>query len=294
MTLHLGDSPAGLRRMETGWRRIAAAGRPTITALFLICVICVGTLPSLAAADEDESGAIVDLGALDHIRATHELYTDGHNPLLCIETDTGKNMLLNPTDNTLSPFNMPTCPATSTVQLPDRTLHPLNPMVINYASCNSGQTFKFVDGSTICATFDNPSNHCGSNIQLYYTVTFPDGKEDSFYVAARRKEPYEYTMEAWCDAAGGKEHKVLQKFDILWDLSSLDLGDGRALLVAEGGTRPMVIIVSGTPKSVISLSGDIFLIPRSILAPKLDQAGENLQARYQALLAAIGQQSELR
>jgi hypothetical protein len=157
----------------------------------MICTLgafaLIGSFPCFGGTTKDASDPINNLAPTYDARAIGDLYTDGINKFLCIVTKSDRATMLNLSAGTSFDLSASRCPSTLIAHIPNVTLRALNPII---DSAKEGKA-NFVSGSTVSMQFDNPTNHCGSNIRDYYTVTYSDGSERSFYVAVRLQKPTE-------------------------------------------------------------------------------------------------------
>jgi hypothetical protein len=79
--------------------------------------------------------------------------------------------------------------------------------------------------------------------------------------------------------------KLKQEYDTDLVLMSTRTSSGLILLIVSSVSSlnigsTYIIGLKSIPESAVGFSGNVFLIPRSLLGPALQSAGVNLQARY--------------
>jgi hypothetical protein len=136
-------------------------------------------------------------------------------------------------------------------------------------------------------------------------VAIPNERERSFYLFKRLRTPK--TSDEYWGIPPREGQKFSQAFeDILVD--HMNLGDGKVLLVSDsyaqsGGlcsacfntfAQPTLLLLKAVPESVWSSDGDVFIVPKQVLWPALDNQNHNVFTRYQAVLKAIGQETVAR
>jgi hypothetical protein len=276
-------------------------------ALALLLLFSLCPHQSLAVNHSDATSDIQDVIATHHFIWIGELFTDGTDKLLCVETEGRAYGLWNPLSDHLSATipeeQMKTAPISD--KCAHRGLHgsannqELNNMMVNrlpIGGVRDGRHVNFSGGATLSLNLDGYSARCDLSLASYFTLTQQDGTTYSFYIVVRFKHPQLYVADE-CDDSGDEKQELMQEFDSISQLFSVDLGDGRTLLYsfANRNTRyergPVILIVRAIPHAVWSSDDTVFIIPKDLLRPLLLKDGwkiRDLPTRYNALLKAIG------
>jgi hypothetical protein len=281
----------------------------SVAVLSLYCLFIPFLFSGSARAATAPTDDIEDIIAKHHFTWIGNIFTDGTVKFLCVETDNHEYGLWNPLTDHLS-ATIPEKQRQS-ASIDEKCEHPglhwlgtdqeLNHMMVNRlpiggVPANDTSHSNFGDGATLSLVFDMYSKRCGPNLASYFTLTHRDGKTDSFYIVVRFKRPQLYVAEN-CDDSDDPKQELILDLDSIWQLNSVDLGDGRTLLFsntnryAPYGRGPVVLIVREIPNSVWSSDGNVFIIPTNLLRPQLMKDRwriKDLSVRYNALLRVIG------
>jgi hypothetical protein len=140
-------------------------------------------------------------------------------------------------------------------------------------------------------TDDEPHLNCSPNINTYFRVKLNDKSYKKFYIIIRLKNPERVSLGIYCESSQGLEQHIVQDYDNIRGLTSIDLGNSRALWYSldKRSIRPFILIVSDVPKRSIAIDNDFFLVPVDDLKPKLERAGPTLVKRYDVLLSVLKQ-----
>jgi len=271
-------------------------------ALFLVFSLC--SHQSLAANEIRKTSDVEDVIATHHFIMIGDIFTDGTDKFLCVETEAHEYGLWNPKNDHLST----TTPEVKVKDAPlsDKCTHSglhglgtnqeLNHMMVNMLPIggikpNDSSHANFSAGATLSLKSDPYSKFCGPNLSSYFVLTRRDGTLKSFYIVVRFKQPQLYAANN-CDDSGDAQQTLMVQFDSIWQLSSVDLGNGKTLLFSYAATPrpPVILIVKAIPDSLWS-DENVFIIPENLLKPLLMKNGSNvkdLTVRYSALLTVIG------
>ncbi len=149
-----------------------------------------------------------------------------------------------------------------------------------------------MNGTKLTVNFEGRVNSCADILNYHYTVTYPDGDTHSFYLVKRLETPTLYGARVECGSINGQIKKVSMAFDVLNPSTATDLGHNELLLYSYDRTNGPVLIRLPAIRSdsvLWSTDHDLVIIPESILHPLLIEAGDELFARYNALLRVIGE-----
>jgi hypothetical protein len=276
-----------------------------LQAMVLMAFLGFYSPQSLAATGTGQTSGIVDVVAAHHFIWIGNIFTDGHSKFLCVETEAHEYGLWSPLDDHLSA----TIPEArrEAASNDEKCAHPglhwvgtdqeVNHMGVNTLTSggvapNDTSHSNFSGGATLSLISDGYSSRCGLNLANYFTLTRRDGTNDSFYIVVRFTRPQLYVAEH-CDDSEADKQELVQEFGSIWNLESVDLGDGRTLLFsyAKPAMSPVILILKTLPASVWS-DGNVFIVPKDFLRPHLINDGwkiGELAVRYDALMKVIGQ-----
>jgi hypothetical protein len=269
---------SGHRLLAPGTRSGALPG-----LLTLLGFLWFAAVPALGGTGSEAD--IVDVAAQRHFIGTDEFYVDGQGRLLlCVQTENHQWALWDALRDSLAAPVGQKCEAPSGLQR-------FNPMVrwppVEGAIQGVADSSSFSHAASIHSDSGGATN-CGPNLASFFTVTYPNGNRESFYMIVRRDRPVSLHLNAWCESAGGQERDYRQSYDVLPVIDSIDLGNGSTLLSGRrDGQTPVLLLVRRLPRSVWS-SGDIFVVPQSTLGPLLAAAGSDFDARYEAMRKLLG------
>ena len=252
--------------------------------LTLLGLFWFAAVPALGGTGSEAD--IVDVAAQRHFIRTDDFYADGQGRLLlCVQTENRQWALWDPRKDSLAAPVGQKCEAPS-------GLRRFNPMVrwppVEGAIQAVADSSSFSHAASIHADSGGTTN-CGPNLASFFTVTYPNGSRESFYLIVRLDRPVSLPLNAWCESAGGHERDYRQFYDVAPVIDSIDLGNGSTLLSGRrDGQEPVLLIVRRLPRSVWSSNGDIFVVPQLTLGPLLEAAGSDFDARYAAMKKLIG------
>jgi len=282
---------------------------PTFWLLLLSIFFSLSAWQSSVADETAKVMGVEDIIAKHSFVWIGEAFTDGTNKFLCIETDEHRYALWNPVDDTLSAAvpEKDVMSAPISAKCPHQALHGrevnqllnhtmVSSLPVGGIKSHDVSDTNFGNDATLSVVFDNPSNHCGSSLKSYYTITYADGRAESFYIVTRLKKPQKYTVEGWCDGANGIKQEVAQHFDTIRSLESIALANHKTLIFSRDSRalKPIALVIERVPTSVWASDDNVFIIPQSILRPLLVKDGWqifDLNDRYRALLSVIGKTS---
>jgi hypothetical protein len=259
-----------------------------VAVLSIYCALAFSSKPAIAA-DTAPTADIEDVLATHHFISFDDLYTNGTDPLLCVETESHKYALWNPVSDTLSQESDEKCKPSSSLK-EFHTMISWRPLQGVPKSLAQHDT-SFSEASEIYFVVDGGSPHCGSG-DAYYTITFLDGSLYSFYFVVRLIKPREATINTMCEYAWDDPRKSYQESYTSETIHSVDIGNGRTLMYAYGrrvADYPSVLmIVKRMPNASIwvSQTKDAFIIPKFMLSPLLEKAGAH-PADRQAAVATL-------
>jgi hypothetical protein len=247
--------------------------------------------PVSVASDRGQNSDVEDVIANHHFISFGDMYTDGNEKFLCVQTKDHKWAWWNPVSDTLSvPFDMKNCSIIKDFYSMGLDLHLINNLVqsAGYSAMMPGFDGSSFSGGVIHSGDNNPANHCGPNLRTFYTVLQRDKTEDSFYLVARLKKPEISEVGPYCEAPA---QKIYQHFDTVGMLCSTDLGNGKTIIYSYGSrySQPVLLLINTLPKTVWSSnSRNVFLVPASYISQDLSwKAGPDIERRYKALMDVI-------
>jgi hypothetical protein len=238
----------------------------------------------------NQSLEIEDVVTTRHLIPVGDLYTDGKNKYLCVQTEDRRYALWNPADGNLSHFSeKKNCEISS-------DLHNIRFSMVNgLRYCNNlpaNCAASFSNGNIYSDSEGGAGGHCVSLLfDAYYRVVYSDGTTNEFYLLRKLLKPREYTLREWCDAANGKAQHVTLNYDVP-QISSVDIGNGKTLLFSYGHddiSAPFMLIVSKLPDTVWSSARTVFLIPKRLILPGFPRTGLSLINQYNLFLQEMGE-----
>jgi len=259
--------------------------------IYLSFLLLFSFLYFFSARAEEIEDVVKKYNLLEVGTYSGDLYSDGKDVFVCVQTDDRKFSLWKPRDDTWSERTEKNCVipdglhrVIGQVQLsvidkmPPDVVAPLRAISATYAG-----------GAQIYGDRDLTDNRCGPNITMYFTLKYNNGKGYSFYIISSAGNYREISINTRCWSSKSGTVKLKQEYGDVGTLQALDIGDGRTILYTRTvENRPILLLVTDLPETMWSSGRDVFLVPRSALLPELKKAGGNVLARYQALLKAIG------
>jgi hypothetical protein len=257
------------------------------TRVYIILNLLFALFSTCARADSnnEENPIIVDASKSHNFISIGDLYTDGKNKYLCVGTPGKKFSLWNPVSDIVSvSTQIKGCEIRPDLRL-------MNPLVGPQPLKGlTNQTNKDVGFGSDAMIYSISAQNCSPNFTNYFKLKYKSGDDIEFFIISRVKAPVVDDIGEYCEYSNGTKWSVTEKFRDIWNLASIDLGNGRSLLYSYDNSlsQPVLLIVRGIPKKLWSSNGNIFIVPKELLAPKLDKAS-NIIGRYKAVLAVIGQ-----
>lgn len=237
---------------------------------------------AVPTSGQAQEAAVINLNARWHFKWVgnlyRDLYSDGRNELLCVQTNAGQYALWNPSDDTLSKPLMRKCG-------PTPVLHRTRPKI---------------DGLEVSTT-GVAASVCAQNFEFYYTVVSPNGRATSFYVISKLASPQQQD-EYWCRGNAPNNAKFSQAYDEIL-VNFMTLEDGTLLLAADSYAAssglcsacwskfaaPTLLRFKAMPDSIWSSGTGIFVVPKPLVEAALNDQNDDNRARYEAVMKAIGE-----
>jgi len=257
---------------------------------------------SACQAFAPQRSEVVDLTQRLQLTKVGDVITDGHARFVCVEDNKHWAYLMNVTTYKRTrylPFAGGSAGCSS--RLP-ADLKRVNTSV-QYATVQTIADFPLrseasFSGARILLRNAGAARVCGPNLPFYYTVNYPNSSY-SFYLIVRLKTPLQLHIASYCanvatDAAKPGIDRVYQfYFGDEGLIQAIDTGNGATLLIDgnSNATEPVLLTVKSLPATVWSSQQNIFIVPRDVLDPVLQQAGLDPVKRFEALMAVIGQPS---
>jgi uncharacterized protein len=234
---------------------------------------------------------IEDIAAKLHIISVGDMYFDGKTNLLCVEVEKNKYSLWNPLNNFLSPLsNRKNCEIGPGFHWFSYELGNNNGNKIRFGAAYQYMREPTFAGAVNVEFINSGDANCAINIKDYVSIRYVNGNVEDYYVIMRLKEARNYKTDSYCEVATENEQEVSQNFDITFPLSSVQLNDSETLFYSQDSNtiQPLLLKIKSLPKkSVWASHGNVFIIPKSILDHKLNDAVE-LRMRYDVLLRVTG------
>ncbi|HAM51854.1 MAG TPA: hypothetical protein DCP92_14645 [Nitrospiraceae bacterium] len=248
---------------------------------------------SAKSRSEIQGTQVEDMIKKWHFKWIGDIYSDGHDKLLCVGTENNQSAYWNPVKDSLSAPLKEKCGASPKLSVLKVGVFQKLPNGLTDLCCTDNS---FGNGAKIYLESDGSSAHCGpGNFLFYYTVENKNGSTDSFYIIHRSNIPIIVEEGIYCEDG---PQKIEEYFDSPNSLATIDIGNGRTLLFGPAsGLRPpwfdnypILLVLTSIPKSTWASDRNIFIVPRKDLESGL-RFEHNLAARYKAVLRAIGEPS---
>ena len=246
--------------------------------LLFILIIC-GSKAALSQTPD-----VIDVASKEGFISVGDLYTNGAEFFMCVQRRSGDFSLWNPVTGEAS------SPIAGKCNLPTGFHYIINN--ITYPQLGSGKQIGNASfgGAIQIVRRTTGINNCGPNYTDYISITMNDGTREEYYVISRLKSKFTPKIPDECENALAPNASFAENFTDVNSMGSTDLGDGRTLLFSfDRSAQLVLLLISKLPSTVWSSNGNVFLVPRQILAPQLDNAGSDEEGRYRALLRVIGQ-----
>lgn len=240
-----------------------------------LALLLIANVHNTALAQASSHETILDLNQNWHFTEIDGAYTNGRDTLLCAKAEAGGYVLWNPNNNAIEQRLRERCNADHSIR------HLFYPDLGNIKASITGVA--------------PPS--CGTMLDFYNTVTFPDGDQGSFYVIERLASPQK-EEQYWCmpPVQGGQKFK--QNYDEV-EVNFVALKDGSLLLFSDTRANsalcracqttfvgPVLIRLRSVPTFVWSSGNSLFLVPRNSFPQGFDSEIDN-SVRYKFLIGAI-------
>lgn len=247
-----------------------------------VLVATLGILPALGA--NATSPAVTDVAAELHVREVDDAYQTSRGIAICVMTAEGWFLwyMAHPHEHQAPTPRYCRLPAGA------KDIAPMIQMGPTPYYAGGLRPAAFSGATSIVFNPGGPGAHCASLFSSYYVVTLPDGRKYGFYVIVRLAKPFTVSYIS-CEDRNLRATPFVVQFGELGVLNSVDAGNGTSILwfPSRRAAVPVILQVRGIPATAWASGNNVFLIPRSVLGPKLAAAGDDSSRRYQALLSVI-------
>jgi hypothetical protein len=242
-------------------------------------------LAVLPAANAAAAPAVTDIAAKLHARAIGDAYQTSRGLAICAETPKGGWLLWYAAHPNEGVASARSCvpPAYSRSIFP--MVRMLPPLGVADTPSFSGVTSIEYTADPILSGQPDDQRGCGPLFPWYLVVTQPEGRRKEFYVIVRVAEPWGRHF-AGCQWTDGRPVTITRRYIEVVTIERMDGGDGTSILWSHNRT-PVLLRVRAIPSFPWTSDGNVFIVPHSVLGPKLQATGSDSPTRNEAVLSVI-------
>jgi len=238
-----------------------------------------------AANAETAPPAVTDIAAELHARAIGNAYQTSRGLAICVESPKGEWFLWYAAHPDKGEASTRRCvpPEHSHGIFP--TVRMLPPIGVADPPSFSGATSIEYAADLLQSGEPDDQRSCGPLFPWYLVVTRPEGRRNGFYVIVRVAAPWRRDFTS-CQWAGGRPATITRQYVEVVSIESMDDGDGTSILWSHDRT-PVLLRLRAIPSTPWTSDGRVFIVPYSVLGPKLQRAGWNNLTRNEEVLSVI-------